>query len=56
MLIKSKKFQKACHKIIQKQLWMSIVKKHLKKERSISPEKRQEIHDELRLKLYENEK
>ena len=46
LLIKSQKFQK-----IQKQLQMRIIKKYV---RAISPEKRQKIIDDLRLKQQYN--
>ena len=41
-------FQKINNKIIQRQLQMNMIKKYLKK-RYISPKKRQEIVDDLRL-------
>ena len=44
--IQLQKFKKIHNKIIQKQLQMSMIPK----ERCISPEKRQDIIDELRLK------
>ena len=47
MVIKLQKFQKT-HKIIQRQFQMRMIKKYLKI--YVSPELRQEIIDELRLK------
>ena len=48
LLIKLQKFQKIRNKIFQEQLQKSD--KEIPKERYVSPEERQEIIDELRLK------
>ena len=50
LLTKLRKFPKIHNEIIQKQLQMSMIKKKTQSKIHISPEERQEIIDELKLK------
>ena len=49
LLIELQKFQEGHHRIIQRKLEMSMIKKYLKREIYISPEGTQKIIDDLGL-------